>query len=822
MADATAAAAATAASTTTTNTNAIGTVYNQPPIQFSGLASGIDTTSIINAIVKAEKVTVDQYEKIKSKWENKIEELQNFNDKLRTFQSSVEQLNSMSEFYSRNALSSNEDVATVTNTSLAQPGSYNLTVGSEINHKLASNGISSVTDEIYTIGSASTVLSLETNGNTITITDTEASNYDSTYGDGDGKISLDELIGLINTDSANTSGGSPLYIEASSLNDTSSSNPIRLVLTALNGGTQNKINVLTNNTSLDLTTNSIDNVEDIKGTTGTTLVTSGGTYRGNTNKSIYFEVIQGGDLGTGDTIKIRWTDKELGKTGVIETDSTGTFDVTQGLQITLSSGTYTEGDEFKIDLWHPDLQKAQDSGLAQAEKELHSGVASPDTVINNSGGVQYFAYRYAGGDVVKVAVKDGATLEDLVKAINEDSNNPGVVATIINDGQGLSTSYHLVLTGKNQGAAYTIDIVDSDTTLDGTNGTVNFTSSSFTETQSAQNSMVRLDGYPTDPTAYIQHSTNVITDLINGVTITLKSSGKTTITVANDYDKIKEKIKNFVDAYNDLVDYMEEVTRYNPQTKEAGTLQGNYAAQFVEYEIIRTATGVPRGFKSINSLIPPPGTERYISLADIGITTTDDKKLKIDDAKLDEALQNHLDDVALLFGADGIGRNDPTTNKITYDSHVKNLTEPGTYEVKVTVSGGTITSATINGHDAAIDGNYIVGKTGYPEAGLQLLVDTSTDGTYSAEIRLLSGVTNDLDSKLDDLLKEHTGPLNILIDQYNDIVEDIDKKIAKEEYRIDNLKNRLIKQFTAMEDMIAKYNAQMEYLQANIGKLPQV
>ncbi len=804
------------ADNTTSATTTTSGIYNQPTIQFSGLASGIDTSSIIDALVKAEQASVKRFESIKSEWQTKIDELQKYNDKLRTFQSSVEQLDSMEEFYSRTALSSNESVATVTNNSLAQPGSYNLTVGSLINHKLASNGISAVTDEIYTIGSATNVLQLNINGNIITITDAEASNYDSTYGDGDGSISVDELIGLINQDTDNSG-----LVEASYLDDNSSSNPIRLVLTSLNGGSANKINVTENNTSLNLTSNSIDNVEDVVGTTGSTLVTSGGTYRGNTNKSIYFEVIQGGDLSAGDTIKIRWTDNELGKSGVIETDSSGTFDVTQGLQITLNDGTYTEGDKFKIDLWHPDLQKAQDSGLAQVEQELHSGVASPDTVINSSGSVQYFAYRYAGGDVVKVAVKDGATLQDLVNAINEDSNNPGVVATIINDGQGLSTSYHLVLTGKNQGAAYTIEIVDADTTLDGTSGTVNFQSSTFTETQSAQNSMVKLDGYPTDQYTYIQHSSNEITDLIQGVTITLKSSGSTTITVANDYDKIKEKIKNFVDAYNELVDFMEEEVKYDAQNKEAGPLQGIYAAQFVEYDIIRTATSPGIGFKSINSLDSPPGSELYISLADIGIKTGDGKKLTIDEAKLDEALQNHLDDVALLFGADGIGRNDTTTNKIVYDSHVKNLTQTGVYEVTVTVSSGSITSATINGHTATIDGNYVIGQSGYPEAGLQLVVDTSTDGTYTAEIRLLQGITKTLDKKLDDMLKD-TGPLNILIDHYNDIVKNIDKKINREIERIEMFKDRLMKQFSMMEDMLANYNAQSQYLEMNLAKLPRI
>ncbi len=788
-----------------------------PSITFSGIASGIDYKSIIDALVKAESVTVNRMEKWKDGWQTKIDELQNYNSKLSTFQSSVSALNSFDKFYSRTSLSSSESVATVTNNSLAQPGSYNLTVGSDINHKLASQGYSATSDSVYTLGSATNAIVISIGSNTITVTDTEASSYDT---DSSGDLSLSELINAINGDSDNNDGSGNKLINAEALNDSSSSKPYRLVLTAQTGGVSNKISVTTNNTNTDFANTNIDSVEDVKGTTGSSNVTSGGTYTGSTNKSINFEVTQGGDLSAGDTVKIKWTDEELGTSGVIETNSSGTFDVEQGVTVTLASASYTENDKFKIDLWAPDLQKAQDTGLAQTEKELHSGVASESTVINGSGSSKVFAYKYAGGDTIQVTVADGATLQDLADAINEDSNNPGVVATIINDGQGLSNSYHLVLTGKNQGAAYTIAMDDTKTTLDGSSSTTDFRAAQFTETQSAQNSMVRLDGFPTDTTQYIQNSGNVLTDLIDGVTITLKSTGSTSIVVANDNSAMKDKIKDFVDSYNDLMKYMNDVVKYDSATKEAGTLQSNYAAQMVQYEIMRLTTGNATGFKSINSVESPAGSERYVSLSSIGIKTTDDKLLEIDDSTLDDALQNHTDDVAMLFGANLVGKNDTSTNKITFDSYVTNLTKAGTYNVEVTVSGGAITSATIDGHDATIDGNYVVGKSGNNESGLQLLVDTSSDGTYSAEIRLLQGITPALDDKIDDLLNSDTGPLNVLIDNYNGIISNIDEKIDREVDKIKAVEDRLKDQFTRMETMVSKLQMQSNYLMNN--KLPAI
>ncbi|GEM_PF-1677365 len=785
-----------------------------PSLTFSGLASGIDYSSIIDALIKVESTNINRMKSWQSGWDTKVEELQNYNSKLSTFQSSVSLLDSFEEFYSRTSLSSNEDVATVTNNSLAEPGSYNLTVGSNIKHKLASEGFSSEADTVYnTTTGTDPAMVITVGSNTLTITKADAANYDTVSGDGNGSLSLNELSGLINSYSST--------VTASILNDSSSSNPYRLVLTATSGGSGNTISVSTNNTSTNFSTATIDSVENIVGTSGSN-ITSAGTYSGTTNKSINFEIIQGGNITSGDTIKIKWTDEELDKSGVIETNVAGIFDVEQGVQITVAAAAYTEGDKFKIDIFHPNLQKAQDSGLAQTEKELHSGVASKDTEINSSGSSKIFAYKYAGGETIEVNVSDNSTIQDLADAINEDSKNPGVIATIVNDGLGLSNSYHLVLTGRDTGAAYSIEIDDTVTTLDGTGGTTNFTSSTFSNTQEAQNSMIRLDGYPVSTDSYIQHKDNTINDLINGVTITLKSTGNTTIVVANDTTAMKEKIQNFVTSYNEFIKYAEEVTKYDSQTKEAGTLQSNYAAQMVEYDIMRLTTQIATGFKSINSIESPAGSERYISLADIGIKTIDDKYLEIDDSILDSALQDYTDDVALLFGADVVGKNDTTTNKVTYDSYVKNLTEPGTYDVTVTVSGGSITSATINGNTAQINGNYIIGESGNPESGLQLLVDTTSDGTYTAEIRLLRGVTKSLNEKIDVLTDSESGPLNLLIDNYNGIISNIDDKIAHEEDRLYTVEKRLRTQFSLMEEMIAELNGQAQFLSSGIAKIPQI
>ncbi len=138
--------------------------------------------------------------------------------------------------------------------------------------------------------------------------------------------------------------------------------------------------------------------------------------------------------------------------------------------------------------------------LADAEVEIHSGVDEDETVVNNSGAAQYFAYSY-GDESITLEVADGTTLEDLAALINNDSNNPGVSASILDDGSDTATSHHLVLRGDDTGADYTIAIDAGSTTLAGDWGTL-------TSTENAGSTSVDMD----DVSAFDQYQAVIIDD----------------------------------------------------------------------------------------------------------------------------------------------------------------------------------------------------------------------------------------------------------------------------------------------------------------------
>ncbi len=795
-----------------------------PTVNFTGIASGIDFNAMIDAYLKVEGRYKDQLEQRKEDYENRIQLAQELNSLILDLKNTVEGMDTPEEFIERNAVSSNETVLTATATSEATPGTHTIVVGSSVSQRLASQGWNSSTSSIG--GSSGDTFTLDVGGHIISITLSDAN--------GNGFIDMKDLVYLINSSSQNDEDGdgNPDYVYAEIINDGSSSNPYRLVFNAVQGGSSNTIKVTANTTSLNWSTPEFDSVELTSWSgTATVSVTSTATYTGDVNKTFYFKVVQGGTLGT-DTIIISWEDPVEGKSGTISVTGAGTYDVYQGLQLDFASDgdTINTGDTFKVDVFYPTLQKGQDTGLAQADKEVHSGFSDPDTTpVTNTNGT--FSYTYAG-ITYTINVPAGSTLEDLARLINNAPDNPGVSATIVNDGLGTTTSYHLVLTGQ-PGAAN--EIKNITYTLDNFEGT-------FTEVQDAQNAMLKVDGFPkevNDPSdtadsngvvvklssayQYMQNPSNTVSDVITGVTLYLKASGSVNLTVETDTDAMRKKIEDFVDAYNKVIDKIEELTYFDPTGKNTGPFIGNYALLMVEDRLMRAISTSLPGFKE--------GVDRYTSLSQVGIKTGEGKKLKIDKATLDEALSKYPEEVAKLFSANmepyvyvsdvSNGTNIsyysrfPDTKPGFYEVTINPSTNDGSFRYKRTWYDAYSEARTYSPLDDDGTYYYLTGMdSNYPEYGLTVRTsDRTTDG-QTAEVRLLKGVFGELSSILDFITDASTGPINVMVDHYNEVVQDLDEQIQREEYRLSVIEKMLRDKFARLEGFLQEMQGQSDYLAA--------
>jgi flagellar hook-associated protein 2 len=111
------------------------------------------------------------------------------------------------------------------------------------------------------------------------------------------------------------------------------------------------------------------------------------------------------------------------------------------------------------------------------------------------------------------------------------------------------------------------------------------TTMSFSETQAAQDASFTLDGIN------ITKSSNTISDVISGATLTLTSAGSGTIKISTDIEEIKAKITSFVSGYNDLLEYIQGLLKFDQNTLESGNLFGNIAVQGLQNTLRRIATG---------------------------------------------------------------------------------------------------------------------------------------------------------------------------------------------------------------------------------------
>lgn len=219
------------------------------------------------------------------------------------------------------------------------------------------------------------------------------------------------------------------------------------------------------------------------------------------------------------------------------------------------------------------------------------------------------------GVTKSVNVDAGDTLADFAARFNSTADI-GATASVI-DGK-------LVLMSKTGGTAGAI-----------TTGGSAAAGFGFTQTQAAQNSDVTVNG------VHITNAGNKLDGTVSGLSIDLKGTGTTTLTVAADDTAVVKKVQEFVDAYNTLQSNLARVTKYDPATKTAGALQGDSLFQGLSQQM-RSMLGAP-----VQGL-----TGDYTNVFDIGLNTAKEGTLSLDTAKLTEALKKDPSAVQKVLGFD--------------------------------------------------------------------------------------------------------------------------------------------------------------------------
>jgi flagellar hook-associated protein 2 len=211
------------------------------------------------------------------------------------------------------------------------------------------------------------------------------------------------------------------------------------------------------------------------------------------------------------------------------------------------------------------------------------------------------------------------SLEDVAARIN--ASGARVQASIVYDG----TNYSLVVAGQSSGAANAIAF-DDPTNLD--------LDVAENEKQAAQDSEIVMDEKT------IHRSTNILTDVIKGVTIRLKKVSASTVGLSVDVDPagMRAKVQAFVDAYNEVARVISSQFAWTGEAKGQGSLAGDSTLRDQLSRLQRIVTTEVAGL-----------TGRYTALSKVGVSTHRDGTLALDADAFDKAVRDDHRGVALLF-----------------------------------------------------------------------------------------------------------------------------------------------------------------------------
>lgn len=257
--------------------------------------------------------------------------------------------------------------------------------------------------------------------------------------------------------------------------------------------------------------------------------------------------------------------------------------------------------------------------LAAADRYAFAGVADPAATGLGAGTV---AFTY-NGTAYSVGVLAGSdSLNSIAAAINTAAGDD-VTASVINAGTTSAPSWQLVLAGDDTGADFAITGLTSS--VAGLTGA--------TQVSIASNASVKIDGLA------VQRSSNLFSDVLPGVSFSvLRQNAGTPLsfTVELDPEGMRTKLEEFVDAYNEVIEFVNDQNTFTLEDGPGSLLFGENALDSVRSVLRRAVLEADRTLVTAD-------TEGYSTLGLIGIDLQADGTLKIDEDELDEKLSANLD-----------------------------------------------------------------------------------------------------------------------------------------------------------------------------------
>jgi flagellar capping protein FliD len=344
----------------------------------------------------------------------------------------------------------------------------------------------------------------------------------------------------------------------------------------------------------------------------------------------------------------------------------------------------------------------------------------------------------------------------------------------------------------------------------------------------------------------VRSRTNAFDDVIPDLTVTALRAADTPVQVTSrtDDDKVIETVTEFVERYNELVDGIAELTRYDAETEEAGLLLGDSTLRGV---LTQLSAAVSRYVV---------GSPANLNLAaHVGLRTGTGGRLVLDAATLAEKLATSRDRVEALFTSER--RLEETTLLADFRNGEGVRTAPGQPDFEIYARDGTSFAVDLGSartvrdvlnaiNDAA--GNDSVTASLSRDGRSFELTDGST-GSSAFRVAALNGsaARNDLGidaaarggaitgsaidltgdwglgrrlvDALERMVAVDTGSVQLRADGMGERIEDLKERAEALEERLERQEELLRRQFAQLEVIMGQQQNTLQRLNAIMGSL---
>ena len=339
-----------------------------------------------------------------------------------------------------------------------------------------------------------------------------------------------------------------------------------------------------------------------------------------------------------------WT---LKKSGIAEADMKG-FAFSGGTKASsVNDLNATIGKDIKFTLWAGEEKFEISATSGQSYNDLINKVKNKTNekieLKAVGGGSSNFTFNFVAGDKAssstKIKIFDG-TMDTNAKTYTSDSSTTSFLEQTLNIG--ISKSYSL---SDPNGTAHLKKAQDAEFTLDGVK---------------------------------MYRSTNEIKDIGAGLTLNLLKAGEINFDIKQDSEGLTSTMEELVEKYNELVNYLNDVTAYDSETKVSGDL-----ADVIEVKSLRSSinkmlftsqsvegtTTDDKGNKTKTNVL--------VSVLDFGLSLNDTSKsnssqlalLKFDSAKFEKKFAEDPDFAESFFsGTSGFEEVNVIGKAQTFDS----------------------------------------------------------------------------------------------------------------------------------------------------------